>query len=334
MLLLSAAWAAPIASAAETPDPDGENLVWPPAPQPTRIRFLNSIATPEDIGRNKGWFRRVWEFVRGPVTEEMRKPMAVTADTRRIYVADPAAKCIHVFDEVDGDYERWERVGDDQWTFPFGLASDGEGTLYVVDSGLRAVFALDSDGDVRRRYGGKELARPTGVALDAKRGRLYVTDTPEHNIKVYGLDSGELIQVIGDKGTEPGQFRYPSYLSIDAEGRLYVTDGLNARIQVLSPEGEPLNTIGQFGDGSGDFVSPKGVAVDRDGHVYVTDAGFDNVQVFDRQGRLLIYFGTTGQSNAHFWMPTGAYIDDRGRILVADSYNQRVQVFQYVGEGK
>ncbi len=326
-LFLSAAWIIPVGYAS---GPTEATLVWPSAPQPARIRFLKSLATPEDIGREKGWLRRFWEFVRGPENQEMRKPMAVAADAQRIFVADPAAKCIHVFDELNGKYERWERAGDENWAFPFGLDSDKKGTLYVVDSQLRAVFALDADGDVKRRYGGEELTRPTGVAVDGERGRLYVADTPEHNIKVYQLDSGRLVQVIGEKGIRPGRFRYPSYMSIDKEGRLYITDGLNARIQVISPEGEPINTVGQFGDGSGDFVSPKGVAVDNEGHIYVADAGFDNVQVFDRQGNLLIYFGSTGQSNANFWMPTGIHIDERGRVLIADSYNKRVQVFQYV----
>lgn len=334
-LLLAAAAPGPAGAGSNPPvepDPEATDLVWPPPPQPARVRYLRSIATPEDVEGEKGVFGRVWEFVRGPQDEEMRKPMDVVTDDRgRIYVSDPAAKCVHVFDREEAEYERWETVDNVDLVLPFGLDTDEEGRLFVSDSEQRRVFQLERDGDLRRRYGGDELQRPTDLAVDPARGRLYVVDTPAHEIKVYGLRDGRLQRVLGGHGTRPGRFNFPSYVNVDPAGRLYVTDGLNGRIQVLSPEGEPLGAIGQHGDGSGDFSAPKGVGIDGDGHLYVADAAFDNIQVFDRKGRLLLYFGKAGQAPGRFWMPTGVHVDGRDRIYVTDSYNKRIQVFRYLG---
>lgn len=331
ILALSLLTALPCAAADEKAPVAGAAPVWPAPPQQARIRHLQSVAKPEDLGRRKGLFRRIYEFFRGTEREEIRKPMAVAVDGEgRLYVADPPAKCVHLFDPEAGKYDVFFGAGRHDFAFPIGVDAEGS-TVYVVDSASRRVYAMDRDGDLLRIFGGEELVRPTGVVADRARGRLYVVDTPAHDIKVYDLDNGTRLKSLGGRGVEPGRFNYPTYAAVDRQGRLYVTDSLNARVQTLSADGEPLTTVGSFGDGTGNFSAPKGVGVDSEGHIYVADAAFDNVQVFDGEGRLLLYFGTTGQEAGQFWMPTALYIDHRDRIYVADSYNKRVQVFQYLG---
>lgn len=309
-----------------------EALTWPPPPQEARIRYVQQVAKPEDIGRSKGLWRRFLEFLRGAEDEQMRKPMAIAVTPAgRMVVADPAAKCLHVFDWQEGEYRRLQFAGDEALEFPIAVTTDAAESIYVVDSTRRRVFVLDFEGTLLRQYGEDDaLQRPTAVVLDAARGRVYVLDTPAHDIKVFERDSGKLLQRFGERGTEPGQFNYPSHLGIDGSGRLYVTDALNGRIQVLDAQGEFLAQVGQHGDGSGDFSAPKGVAVDSSGHIYVADAAFDNVQVFDTEGRLLLFFGSSGQEPGQFWMPAGLVIDSSDRIYVADTYNKRIQVFQYI----
>lgn len=316
-------------------DAPGTQSVWPPPPQTARIRYLKTIADLEDIEQGKGFFRRLWEFIRGPEAVDMRKPMALVVDkNERLFVADPAAKVLHVFDQKRGRYHALQGDDRERFELPIALALDADNTLYLADGGRRRVLAMNGDGDLLRSYGDKgKLLRPTAVAVDDKRQRLYVVDTPSHDIKVFDLRSTKLLKVIGQRGTEAGQFNYPSHISVDGGGRLYVTDALNGRIQVLGPEGEFLYSVGQQGDGSGDFDIPKGNAVDSEGHLYVADAAFDVIQIFNRKGELLLYFGSSGQGRAQFWMPTGLFIDHLDRIYVADSYNKRVQVFQYLKGG-
>jgi DNA-binding beta-propeller fold protein YncE len=140
------------------------------------------------------------------------------------------------------------------------------------------------------------LGRPSGVAVFSN--KVYVSDTEKHQVHVYNAD-GDLIFSIGGRGSGPGEFNFPTHLSIDGTGRLYVTDAMNARIQVFDVEGKYLTSIGSIGDSSGHFGRPKAVAVDERGHVYVPDALFDNFQVFDNEGNYLLGIGEQG--SILFW---------------------------------
>jgi len=307
-------------------------LVWPPPPLEPRIRYLKSISTSDDIRGEKGFWRKFWEFFRGPEVHAMIKPMAVVADGKgKVYVADPAAKLIHIFDPAGKKYRFIDAVGKQFLQFPINIALDSENNLYIVDGQLNTVFSLTPEGQPKQDYGKPgQLQRPSGIAIDSRRKLLYVADPPAHNVKVFNLMDGKLRKTIGKRGLQPGEFNFPAWLAVDAESRLYVTDSLNGRIQVLEPDGKPLFAVGELGDGTGNFSSPKGVALDSDGHLYVTDAGFDNTQIFDKTGRLLLYFGGSGQASGLFWMPAGIFIDRNDKIYIADSYNRRVQIFQYL----
>ena len=85
---------------------------------------------------------------------------------------------------------------------------------------------------------------------------------------------------------------------MDSDGNLYVTDMLNARIEVFDADGNFIRTFGKRGDGPGYFAMPKSVAIDRDGHVWVTDSMQNRVQVFSPEGTLLMYIG-----NAQGYLP-------------------------------
>ncbi len=307
------------------------SLVWPPPPLKARIRYVESIATSDDVRGEKGFWRKFWEFFRGPKIDAMVKPMGVAVDGKgRIYVADPAAKRIHVFDTKKKKYRFIEAVGKQFLQFPINIGLDGKDNLYIVDGELDRVFSLSAKGKPGRVFGKEVLQRPSDVVVGPEDKWLYVVDPPAHNIKVFNLEDGKLVRIIGRRGIQPGEFNFPAWLTMDGKGRLYVTDSLNGRIQILTKEGKPISSIGKLGDGTGDFTTPKGVAVDSDGHLYVADAGFDNVQIFDEAGRLLLYFGGSGQAPGLFWMPAGIFVDRRDRIYVADSYNRRIQIFQYL----
>ncbi len=75
-------------------------LVWPLPPDPPRIQYLRTIALPSDIGVSRSVFGRMADFVFGGGTEErIRQPYGVAVDdSQRIYVADQAAKAVHVFE--------------------------------------------------------------------------------------------------------------------------------------------------------------------------------------------------------------------------------------------
>jgi sugar lactone lactonase YvrE len=146
---------------------------------------------------------------------------------------------------------------------------------------------------------------------------------------------GSLIARIGERGSGPGEFNFPTNVTVDRTGRLYVSDSLNSRVQAFDADFSHAGVIGARGTAAGSFSQPKGIAVDGDDHLYVVDAHFEAVQIFDRQGRLLLGFGREGSGPGEFWIPAGIHIDRSvNRIYVADTYNRRVQVFDYHPEAQ
>lgn len=337
LLLLAAmpaAWAEANAPARGAQQAAAPELVWPSPPMRPRILYVGSISSPEDIGRKKGFLRKVWDFIRGDAdNEQIVRPMAMALDSKdRLLVADTRRGRVHIFDRGKSSYAFLRGSKWDTLRLPIGLAVDGNDRIYVADGELNKILVFRPDGRFDRLLDTSGwLKRPSALAIDRTRQRLYVADTPVHQIKVIDLASGKLVGAIGGRGVAPGEFNFPTFLAVDRLGRLAVTDSMNMRIQIFDAEGRLISAFGKHGDGSGDFSAPKGVALDSEGHLYVSDAGFDNVQVFDEAGRLLLFWGTSGQEAGKFWLPAGMLIDAQDRIYVADSYNSRVQIFQYLG---
>jgi DNA-binding beta-propeller fold protein YncE len=314
----------------EGPPAAAESLVWPKPPAPARVRFVRNIATPADWGISGGAFQRLMDKLTGQAVFRFVRPTGVTARGTALYVADPGAQALVIFDTAEGHERKLTRIGQENLVSPVALALGPADKVFLVDSALRKVFVLDGQGRLQRTIGGEgRLGRPAGVAYDAAADRLYVADSAAHRIVVYTAD-GRFLGTFGSNGSDPGEFNYPTHLGVTREGALLVTDTLNFRIQVLSHDGRPLAAFGHVGDGSGDFASPKGVAADSSGNLYVVDALFDAVQVFARDGSLLLGFGERGTRPGRFWLPNGLFIDPNDTIYVADSYNQRVSVFERV----
>lgn len=331
-----ALWLAGSAAMAAGPETAAANLVWPSPPLEPRIRYVASYATPADVGREKGFWRKVWEFIRGEDEfEKVLRPMAVTTDSQeRILVADTRLKRVHIFDRRKKEYSYIAQAGDEPFLLPIGIAVDGRDRIYIADGERKRIFVFRPDGQFDHVLKGlNELGRPSSLAIDRDRQRLYVADVTRHQVRIVDLTGERQTGTVGNRGEGPGEFNFPSHVSVARDGRLAVTDALNMRIQLFAADGRPLLAFGKQGDGSGDFTAPKGVALDSEGHVYVADAAFDTVQIFGNDGKLRLYWGNAGQNPGQFWMPAGLHIDAQDRIYVADSHNGRVQVFQYLPAG-
>ena len=107
----------------------------------------------------------------------------------------------------------------------------------MSDAELGIVARLGADGTPQRALGRGLFKRPTGLALDAERGELYVADTAAHDIKVLDL-AGNLKRVLGRRGEGDGEFNYPTHLAF-ADGELYVwtvEDAMRiAKLDALDP---------------------------------------------------------------------------------------------------
>lgn len=307
------------------------SLFWPSPPEETRVVFVSSIASPKDIGAKPSIFRKLKNLIVGAEEERLSRPLAVAVDPEgTLYVCDPGAPAVHIFDQKARRYKKISSFGDETLLSPVGVAVHPSGTVFVSDSKLNKVFAMDKNGRLLQTLGGEgQFSRPTGLAVDGE--KLYVVDTAAHRVRVFDL-KGNLIGGFGQRGSGNGEFNYPTAVTLDREGQIYVVDTLNFRIQVFDKNYRHLYQIGQAGDSSGSFSRPKGVAIDSRGHIYSTDGLFDNVQIFNQDRALLLALGESGNKNGEFWIISGIAIDGSDTIYVADSYNQRVQVFRYVGK--
>ncbi|MBF0152835.1 MAG: 6-bladed beta-propeller [Magnetococcales bacterium] len=265
------------------------------------------------------------------IQQGLQRPQAGVVDaTGRIYVTDMGQLAVVVFDRLAGRLRIWTQAADNlTFLSPTGIALGAKKQILVADAELGRVFRLTEEGEPAGEFGKGVLGRPTGLARDAARGRVYVADTHAHDIKVFD-DGGELIKSIGRPGQMPGEFNAPTHLAF-AQERLYVTDTLNARIQVFDPGGEFLFTFGRRGTIVGDLVRPKGVTVDGAGHVYVVESLHDHLLIFDAQGRFLLPIGGTGKEVGRFYLPSGVWTDGANRIFVADMFNGRVMIFRFLG---
>ncbi len=163
--------------------------------------------------------------------------------------------------------------------------------------------------------------------------------------------------VIGGFGTEPGRFNTPHDVAIGPDGTIYVTDGLNHRVQAFAPDGRFLRAWGSFCNlyengqpgcvdpdgpgpmpmGAGQFNEPWGIAVAPDGSVYVADLWNHRIQQFTPDGRFLRAWGgfmeasQDPQGNPGFFYGPRDLVVVGDRLYVTDTGNKRVQVFDREG---
>ena len=309
-------------------------LVWPLPPEKPRLKYLAQYHGAIDFKKKPGrWKSALLGNAPDTVPADMFvKPYAVAVGPDgRVYVTDTAARRVFVVDREHGAISFIGDRGNVSLTKPVGIAIDERGFVYVSDATLKRVFAFSQAGNVALAIGRDgEFDSPAGLAIDRIRHVLYVVDSSRHQIVCYSSVDGTRIRTIGTRGSELGEFNFPTNLAVSRDGLVYVADTLNFRIQVFDPDGKPVRAFGTLGDAPGTFNRPKGVAVDSEGHVYVADSAFDNFQVFDAQGQLLLFVGHGGGDAGQFVLPAGIYVDERDQVYVADQGNARVQVFQYL----
>ena len=321
VLLCSCATYAPQSpkSISDNPKPS-----WPAHPEQTRIIHTTSFSSPLDLNIRKGFLQSITDLFLGAEKQQLSRPYGVSVYKQTIAVADPDMSAVHVYDLLSHTYNQIKSVGDTNLLSPISLALDDE-HLYIADSKLQKVFIVKRDSKSFTTI--SNFKRPTSLALDPIKQHLYVSDTIDHNIKIFSTN-GDLIRIIGNRGDEEGEFNYPSHITLN-DKLLVVNDTMNFRIKIFNKEGAHQSTFGKQGDASGYLTQSKGVAIDSDGNIYVADALANRIQIFSQSGDFLLEFGQTGNKPGEFSMPTGLAIWD-DRIYVADSYNQRIQVFQYL----
>ncbi|OGQ55188.1 MAG: hypothetical protein A3J24_05335 [Deltaproteobacteria bacterium RIFCSPLOWO2_02_FULL_53_8] len=311
---------------AAPPLPD---LIWPIPPDEPRIKYVKQLTDTESLKEKSA----ATELLIGSESAEpLKKPNGVFVDsTGKVYVTDTARSEIMKLDTVS---KQGAIIGSRLLSKPIGVVADDKGRVFVADSDNKKVWIFTAEGNISDEFLKPDtpFKRPSGIAIDSILKLLYVTDTYDHHIRVFDLETLKQKSIIGWRGREDGLFNYPSFLTVAPNGNIVVSDTQNGRIQIFDSEGRFLRRFGEFGDAPGMFARPKGVAVDSEGHIYVVDAAFNNVQIFDDEGRILMAFSGYGVGRGEMILPAGIAIDKDDYIYVVDSWGRRVEVFEFLGD--
>jgi DNA-binding beta-propeller fold protein YncE len=225
-----------------------------------------------------------------------------------------------------------------QFSFPFGVAIDPQGRVFVADDINQRVlrFGPQPDYKYKARWGSYgtgpgQLAYPRAIASDPS-GALYVTNTGNDRIDVFDR-GGALLRSFGASGRGPGQFNAPAGVAADANGLRAVADTVNGRIELLNPDGSVASVWGSPSPGPTILRQPVAVAFDAAGDAYVLDQRRARIFVFARAtGLPARTIGSLGTGPGQLQDPSAISIDGAGVISVADTGNRRVARFTTAGD--
>ncbi|MCD0489495.1 YDG domain-containing protein [Pedobacter sp. MC2016-14] len=245
--------------------------------------------------------------------------------------------------------------------YPFGVATDASGNVYVADTYNHLIRKISPAGVVSTLAGNvsggsadgtgtaASFNYPSGVATDAS-GNVYVADQNNNLIRkispagVVSRLAGNSLGSANGTGTA-ASFNYPFGVATDAAGNVYVGDYANNLVRKISPAGvvSTLAGSGSYGSANGtgtatSFYYPKGVATDASGNVYVADQVNNLIRKISPAGVVstLAGSGSIGRANgpgtaARFYYPYGVATDAAGNVYVADTYNNLIRKISPTG---
>ncbi len=209
----------------------------------------------------------------------------------------------------DPSYNGDERAATEaKLSYPYGLALDREGNLYIADMSNHRIRMVDTNGIIHTVAG---------------------TGEPGYN--------GDGILAI------EAQLNRPGGIAVDSQGNLYIADALNNRIRKVDQKGM-IHTIAGTGETgyNGDKIPateatlwlPRDVAVNQAGVIFIADSSNDRVRVILKNGMIQTIAGTGKKGyngdtiparKASLWNPRGVAIDINGNLYIADKFNARIR---------
>ncbi|MBL0209441.1 MAG: SMP-30/gluconolactonase/LRE family protein [Holophagaceae bacterium] len=226
---------------------------------------------------------------------------------------------------------------------PQALAVDGEGNVYVADTGNHAIRVVSSLGAVRTLAGkagtpgsatgpgaDARFDTPTGIALDAA-GAVYVADSKNHVIRKV-LSNGTTTTFIGvpnvqgnnDNAFGPPRFSLPQAVAFSPAG-LLIADTGNGTIRSVTADGQSSTLAGLpglFGTTDGQsfnarFNGSSGLAVDAAGAAYVTDKPSQSIRKVAADGTTTTPVGNLGREGILLGLLPGGLFRPHGIAVTA-----------------
>lgn len=287
-------------------------------------------------------------WLRRPVDYQGTEASAAAVDSHdRVYVFNRGTHPVTVYNRAGAQLFTW---GEGLIVRAHGITIGPDDAVYCTDDFDHTVRKFTPDGRLLMTLGasgrpsdtgatsidfrtivrsGPPFYFPTNVALSPA-GDIYVSDG-YGNARVHKFtSSGELLFSWGHPGTAPGEFRIPHGIAVASDGRVFVADRENSRIQIFSPDGE-------FLDQWTEIARPCQVTFDADGNLFVAEVGYragmwpgtfppsadatgGRVSVFSPQGDLLSRWGGGDNPTApgDFFAPHDIRLDSHGDVYVSE----------------
>ncbi|WP_042463043.1 6-bladed beta-propeller [Neobacillus dielmonensis] len=272
-------------------------------------------------------------FIQGEFKAPLDKPMDVSKIGEYVYVTDTNHKQVQVFDTSGNPIFKFgkEGTGEGEFKFPYGIAGDSKGNVYVADLYNGKISIFSEKGEFKKYFEEKDTSTPAITSPSGLRifdNKLYVTDIQGKKVMVFNLDGKKLLEITTAAGQDDF-LNSPNAVTVDQNKNIYVSDSGNQRVVVYDKKGEFKRTINGSKDAKGQskFVNPRGIAVDSKGTLFLIDNMTHYVYAFDNKGKQIYQFGGLGAGNDQFYLPNGLYIDEKSELYITDTFNQRVAVY-------
>jgi len=244
-----------------------------------------------------------------------------------VYVLNRSEHPVIIFDSGGNFKSSW---GEGVFAAPHGIYIHNK-IAYIADYKDHTVRKFTLDGKLLRTWGtkdqpgaeGEPFNRPTDAAI-APTGEMYISDG-YGNARVHKYsEDGELLFSWGERGSGPGQFDLSHDVWVAKDGRVFVADRQNHRIQIFTPDGEYIT------EWTG-FKQPCSVYIDEEELVYVAELQA-RFTILDIEGNIVARWGgEKSKDSGLFIAPHCSWVDSKGDLYVGETLEgSRIQKFKRV----
>ncbi|WP_428330947.1 NHL repeat-containing protein [Mucilaginibacter sp.] len=242
------------------------------------------------------------------------------------------------------------------FSYPYAIAIDASGNLYVADEGNNLIRKITAGGVVSTLAGsgqvgsangpgsGASFYDASGIAVDGS-GNVYVAD--QGNNLIRKITPAGVVSTLAGSGASGSQngtgtaasFYAPTSVAVDATGNVYVADSFNNMIRKITPDGV-VSTFAGSGtagatNGTGTaatFNNPQGLNFDVEGNLYVADYTNNQIRKISPAGVVTTFAGSgaSGDINGALSLstysgPTAVAVDKLNTAYVADHNNHLIR---------